>query len=197
MPTLNLGRVRFNWKGAFAQATPYVEYDVVEDDGQSYVCIAPITSTGPNDSGGSTYWSPMLVRSADYNQARQDAIDAATAAGDSANAASNDASAAGDSATGSAISEAIAGKWASEAEDTEVSPGLYSALHYMRKAAAFGDPEQFNITADQTLDTRTTAEWMAALLVAQQKANDNATAVSNVVSDHVALPDPILMALIF
>ena len=65
MPTLNLGRVRFNWKGAYAQAIAYVEYDAVENDGQSYVCIAPITDTGPNDPGGSTYWSPMLVRSAD------------------------------------------------------------------------------------------------------------------------------------
>jgi hypothetical protein len=183
MPTLNLGRVRFNWKGAYAQGIAYVAYDAVEDDGQSYVCIAPITGTGPNDSGGSTYWSPMLVRSADYNQARQEAIDAAAAAGDSASSASGDASAAGSSAIASADSEALAEKWASEAEDVEVETGKFSAFHYMNKAAAFGDPNQFNITADQTLDTRTTAEWMAALLAAQQKANDNTSDISTNTSD--------------
>jgi len=179
MPTLNLGRVRFNWKGPYDPLVAYVEYDCVEQDGQSYVCIAPVTGTGPLDAGGSTYWDSMLVRSADYNQARQDAIDAAAAAGDSETAAAGSASSASSSATAASGSATKAGKWASEAEDVPVETGKFSAFHYMRKAAAFGDPNQFNITADQTTDTRTTAEWMSALLVAQQKANDNETAISN------------------
>jgi len=179
MPTLNLGRVRFNWIGPYDPLVAYVKYDCVEQDGQSYVCIAPVTGTGPLDAGGSTYWDPMLVRSADYNQARQDAIDAAAAAGDSKTAAAGSASSASSSATAASGSATKAGKWASEAEDVEVETGKYSAFHYMQKAAAFGDPNQFDITADQTTDTRTTAKWMAALLVAQQKANDNETAITN------------------
>jgi len=179
MPTLNLGRVRFNWKGAYDALTPYLVYDCIEDDGQSYTCIAAITGTSPADSGGATYWSPMLVRSADYNQARADAIAAATAAGDSATDASGSANTASGAATAASGSESAARKWASELEDVAVETGKYSAFHYMQKAAAFGDPNQFNITADQTADTRTTAAWMAALLVAQQKAGDNATAINN------------------
>lgn len=178
MPTLNLGRVRFNWKGVYAALTAYVNYDCVEFDGQSYVCIEPVTGTGPADAGGATYWSAMLIRSADYNQARQEAIDAASAAGSSATAASGSASTASSAATAAGQDEAKAEKWANEAENVEVEPGLYSALHYVQKAAAFGDPDQFNITADQTADTRTTAEWMAALLVAQQSVNDSATAIT-------------------
>ncbi len=179
MPTLNLGRVRFNWRGPYDPLAAYVEYDCVEFDGQSYTCIAPITGTSPADVGGATYWDDMLVRSADYNQARDDAIAAATAAGDSATAADSSATTASSAATAAGQDETKAEQWANEAEDIEVEPGLFSAFHYVQKAAAFGDPNQFDITADQTADTRTTAEWMAALLVAQQKANDNATAISD------------------
>lgn len=173
MPTLNLGRVRFNWKGAYDPLSSYLEYDCVEDDGQSYVCISPVTGTGPNETGGGTYWASMLVRSADYNQARQDAINAAAAADASATNAANSATAASGSASNASTSEGLAQQWASEAEDVPVAGGEYSAKHYAAKAAAFGDPNQFDITADQTADTRTTAEWMAAVLAAQQKANDN------------------------
>ncbi|MAX33844.1 MAG: hypothetical protein CME72_12355 [Halomonadaceae bacterium] len=179
MPTLNLGRVRFNWKGAYDPLTSYLEYDCVEDDGQSYVCIAPVTGTGPNETGGGTYWASMLVRSADYNQARQDAIDAAAAADASAADAGNSATAASGSASNASTSEGLSQQWASEAEDVEVAGGEYSAKHYANKAAAFGDPNQFDITADQTADTRTSAKWMAAVLAAQQKANDNETAATN------------------
>ena len=179
MPTLNLGRVRFNWKGVYDPLEPYLEYDCVEDDGQSYVCIAPVTGTGPNEAGGDTYWAPMLVRSADYNQARQDAIDAAAAADASATDASNSATAASGSASSASTSEGLSQQWASEAEDVEVAGGEYSAKHYAAKAAAFGDPNQFDITADQTTDTRTSAEWMAVVLAAQQKVNDNETAAAS------------------
>ena len=117
MPTLNLGRVRFNWRGQYDPLIAYLEYDCVEDEGQSYVCIAPVTGTGPNDTGGGTYWGSMLIRSADYNQARQDAIDAAAAASDSATAAGNSETNAGNSATVASNSATKADKWANEAED--------------------------------------------------------------------------------
>lgn len=179
MPTLNLGRVRFNWKGAYDPLTSYLEYDCVEDDGQSYVCIAPITGTGPNDTGGGTFWAAMLVRSADYNQARQDAIDAANAAQTSATAAATSEGNAATSEANASGSASLSQRWASEVEDVEVAGGEYSAKHYAAKAAAFGDPNQFNLTADQTADTRTAAEWMAAVLAAQQKASDNETDIAS------------------
>ncbi|TDX29098.1 hypothetical protein DFO67_108142 [Modicisalibacter xianhensis] len=161
MPSINLGRVRFNWLGQYDPLVAYQEYDCVEDDGQSYVCIAPVTGTGPNDTGGGTYWGSMLIRSADYNQARQDAIDAAEAAQGSATAAGTSETNAGNSATAAGASATKADRWANEAEDVEVEPGKFSAFHFAQKAAAFGDPNQFDITADQTTDTRTLAQWTA------------------------------------
>ncbi|WP_043530474.1 hypothetical protein [Litchfieldella xinjiangensis] len=177
MPTINLGRVRFNWRGQYDPLVAYVEYDCVEDDGQSYVCIAPVTGTGPNDTEGGTYWGSMLIRSADYNQARQDAIDAAAAASESATSAGGHATTAGNAATASGDARDMAQQWANEAEDVEVSPGLYSAYHYAQKAAAFGDPNQFDITAYQTTDTRNLDAWAAQVLLNQQKGADNETAI--------------------
>ncbi|MDR5867924.1 hypothetical protein [Halomonas koreensis] len=166
MPTLNLGRVRFNWKGAYDPLEPYLEYDCVEDDGQSYVCIAPVTGTGPNDTGGSTYWESMLVRSADYNQARQDAIDAAAAADDSATSAANSATTAGNAKTAAETARDKSQAWA---EGTEPEPGKKSSREWAEEAASFGDPNLFDITADQTADTRTMAEWAAQAKVNQGK----------------------------
>ena len=169
MPTMNLGRVRFNWRGAYDPNTNYLEYDCVEDDGQSYVCLADVTGTGPNDTGGGTYWGSMLVSSADYNQARQDAIDAAAAASDSATAAGNSEINAGDSATAASNSATKADEWANEAEDVEVEAGKFSAYHWMKKAQSFGDPNAFNVTADQTSDTRRLDEWAGQARANQQK----------------------------
>jgi len=171
MPTLNLGRVRFNWKGAYDPLEAYVEYDCVEDDGQSYVCIAPVTGTGPNDAGASTYWESMLVRSADYNQARDDAIAAASSAETSATEAGNSATAASDSETAAGNSETKAEQWAEEAEDVEVETGKFSAKHWATKAQNFGDPNLLSVTADQTADERQLKDWMAQLLTTQQTAN--------------------------
>lgn len=176
MPTLNLGRVRFNWRDQYDPLVPYKEYDCVEDDGQSYVCIAPVTGTGPNDTGGATYWGSMLIRSADYNQARQDAIDAAVAAGESATAAGTSETNAASSAMAAGNSATKADKWANELEDVEVEPGKFSSFHWKQKAAAFGDPNQFDITADQTLDTRTMAQWAAQTLITEQALDDHEAA---------------------
>jgi hypothetical protein len=54
----------------------------------------------------------------------------------SASAASSSAGSAAGSATAAAGYATTAQKWASEAEDVEVSGGLFSALHYAAKAAA-------------------------------------------------------------
>ncbi len=56
MATINLGSIKFNWKGAYAGGTAYAVDDVVSSGGSSYVCI--LASTGNAVSNG-TYWSVM------------------------------------------------------------------------------------------------------------------------------------------
>jgi hypothetical protein len=56
MATVNLGAIKFNWKGAYAGSTAYAVDDVVSSGGSSYVCI--LASTGNAVSNG-TYWNIM------------------------------------------------------------------------------------------------------------------------------------------
>ena len=56
MSTLNLGKIRFNWAGAYNNSTAYVANDVVSSGGNSYICI--LASTG-NAVSNATYWSIM------------------------------------------------------------------------------------------------------------------------------------------
>jgi hypothetical protein len=56
MATINLGAIKFNWKGAYAGGTAYTVDDVVSSGGSSYVCI--LASTG-NAVSNATYWSIM------------------------------------------------------------------------------------------------------------------------------------------
>ena len=56
MSTLNLGKIRFNWTGAYNNSTAYVANDVVSSGGNSYICI--LASTGNAVSNG-TYWDLM------------------------------------------------------------------------------------------------------------------------------------------
>ena len=56
MATINLGSIKFNWKGAYNGATAYAVDDVVSSGGSSYVCI--LASTGNAVSNG-TYWNIM------------------------------------------------------------------------------------------------------------------------------------------
>jgi len=56
MATVNLGAIRFNWKGAYNNSTAYVADDVVSSSGASYICI--LASTG-NAVSNATYWSIM------------------------------------------------------------------------------------------------------------------------------------------
>ncbi|WP_445012169.1 hypothetical protein [Vreelandella stevensii] len=179
MPTLNLGRVRFNWRGEYNPLADYQEYDTVKADGQSYVCIGDVSGVGPLDPDGGLYWDSMLVRGADYNAARDQALQAASDSEESAALAGTRANEAGDAAAESAASMEMAERWASEEEDIEVSPGQFSAYHWSRKAQSFGDPNEFQITADQTEDTRTLSLWMAQALSNQQQANDNAEALAS------------------
>jgi len=56
MATINLGAIKFNWKGAYNNGTAYTVDDVVSSGGSSYVCIQ--ASTGNAVSNGS-YWQVM------------------------------------------------------------------------------------------------------------------------------------------
>ena len=56
MAEINLGAIRFNWKGAYAGGTAYVVDDVVSSAGSSYICI--LASTGNTPPNG-TYWNLM------------------------------------------------------------------------------------------------------------------------------------------
>jgi len=56
MATVNLGAIKFNWKGAFNNSTAYAVDDVVSSGGSSYVCIK--ASQGNAVSNG-TYWELM------------------------------------------------------------------------------------------------------------------------------------------
>ena len=56
MATINLGAIKFNWKGSYSGATAYVVDDVVESSGSSYICIAATTGNAPPNA---TYWEQM------------------------------------------------------------------------------------------------------------------------------------------
>ena len=62
MAIINLGSIKFNWKGAYDGATSYTIDDVVSSGGNSYVCIAATTgNTPPNAS----YWELMAQAGTD------------------------------------------------------------------------------------------------------------------------------------
>ena len=56
MATVDLGAIRFNWKGVYAAGTAYVADDVVSSGGSSYMCILASTGNAPPNA---TYWSLM------------------------------------------------------------------------------------------------------------------------------------------
>jgi hypothetical protein len=56
MATVNLGAIKFNWKGAYDNSATYAVDDVVSSGGSSYVCI--LASQGNAVSNG-TYWNLM------------------------------------------------------------------------------------------------------------------------------------------
>tara|TARA_R100001510_G_scaffold47803_1_gene45272 strand:- start:310 stop:1074 length:765 start_codon:yes stop_codon:yes gene_type:complete len=56
MATINLGAIKFSWKGAYNNSTQYQVDDVVSSGGSSYVCI--LASQGNAVSNG-TYWNVM------------------------------------------------------------------------------------------------------------------------------------------
>lgn len=62
MATVNLGRIKFVWQGAYNGATAYVADDVVSYNGSSYICILASTGNLPTNT---TYWNLMAQTGTD------------------------------------------------------------------------------------------------------------------------------------
>jgi len=56
MATVNLGSIKFKWKGTYNGATAYTVDDVVEYNGSSYICILASTGNLPTNA---TYFEQM------------------------------------------------------------------------------------------------------------------------------------------
>lgn len=54
--TIDLGKVKFNWRGAYDGSASYKKDDVVEYGGSSYVCIQDTNANNPSDAA---YWELM------------------------------------------------------------------------------------------------------------------------------------------
>ena len=65
MATINLGRIKPVFQGAYNVATSYVVDDIVTFDGQSFICI--LASTG-NATSNATYWTLIAKKGADVTQ---------------------------------------------------------------------------------------------------------------------------------
>ena len=55
MATVNLGAIKFNWKGAYSNSTAYAVDDVVSSGGSSYVCIQAHTNQPVGNA--TAYWN--------------------------------------------------------------------------------------------------------------------------------------------
>lgn len=66
MATIDLGRIKFKWQGAWSSSTSYVVDDVVESGGNAYVCIAASTNNVPPNA---TYWELMAQKGTDTSVA--------------------------------------------------------------------------------------------------------------------------------
>lgn len=59
MPTIDLGNIKFNWRGTWGSGTAYVVDDVVHQNPHSYVCIQNTTGVAPTTGGNNSYWQIM------------------------------------------------------------------------------------------------------------------------------------------
>jgi alpha-tubulin suppressor-like RCC1 family protein len=58
MQTIDLGKIKIRWRGAYSPTTSYERDDAVSWGGSSYICIASVTGTPPQPAGNS-YWDIM------------------------------------------------------------------------------------------------------------------------------------------
>ena len=62
MATLNLGRIKPVFRGAYDNSTAYVVDDIVTSGGESFICI--LASTG-NATSNATYWTKLAQKGTD------------------------------------------------------------------------------------------------------------------------------------
>jgi hypothetical protein len=62
MATVNLGSIKFKWKGTYAGGTAYTIDDVVSYNGSSYICIQASTGNLPTDT---SYFEQMSQKGSD------------------------------------------------------------------------------------------------------------------------------------
>ena len=62
MATVNIGSLKFNWKGAYNGSTAYSVDDVTSYNGSSYICILASTGNLPTNT---TYFQPMATKGTD------------------------------------------------------------------------------------------------------------------------------------
>ena len=60
MATINLGAIKFNWKGAYNSGTSYAVDDVVSSGGNSYVCIQAHSNQAVGNA--TAYWNIMATK---------------------------------------------------------------------------------------------------------------------------------------
>ena len=60
MSILDIGKIKFTWKGAYVSSTAYEKDDVVSHNGDSWIClsVSPITNVTPQTSNN-LYWDKM------------------------------------------------------------------------------------------------------------------------------------------
>ena len=65
MATINLGRIKPVFQGAYNNSTAYVVDDIVTSGGETFICI--LASTG-NATSNATYWSKLAKKGDDVSQ---------------------------------------------------------------------------------------------------------------------------------
>ena len=63
MPTVDLGKIKLNWRGPYNSETQYEADDVVSSDGSSFICVAsaPVTGTAPVAEQNTSTWEVMAA----------------------------------------------------------------------------------------------------------------------------------------
>ncbi|MCK2042574.1 hypothetical protein KZO83_07715 [Chromohalobacter sp. TMW 2.2308] len=171
------------WQGTFQDkvvelAGPYVQQ---AEDSASAAAQSAQTAAEKRDQ-------TALDAQATAADRQQTGIDRQAAA-DSATASSESATTAGEAQVAAETARDKSKAWASQ-ETGEVEPGLKSAKQYAEEAASYGDPNAFNITADQTSDTRRLDEWAGQARANQQElsslvAGGNFTAMPTINGDPI------------
>lgn len=154
------------WQGTFQDKVVELAGPYVQQAEDSATAAAGSASTA---QGAASTATTQAGAAEDSAAAAAGSANTATAkageASDSATLAGQRATAAGDAQTAAETARDKSKAWA---EGTEPEAGKKSAREWAEEAQSFGDPNAFNITADQTSDTRRLDQWAAQVRANQQ-----------------------------